>query len=804
MKVFKIDVFIRIMLFPIIILLVGCGGGATIVAPKNNAVVTTAQEYRIRFDDAIPTEFTARINDEIIPLSNFTFEGQEAFVQIETILFKPGSNILSIDEPYNTNIEIYYDVVGPEVRFLSAVGDEIKTIVGYVEDASSVESLYIEGLFITLDENGNFSERINASDSYEVIATDIYGNVSTNNYLNLGEFVDSALSFSIAKNFIDDALPKIVVDLINNINFPPQAFPKQCFHLFLFDACTKFSINNISQNLDNDFLIDSSKNDQLNANVILNQLDLKSLFETFFYCRSFLCGGNGNIFGYVDYPISVYLRGTTATVDLQFYDEGGAPKVRGLPETFQIAIPNGGLGFDIGFGIIKDIPIFGGILNSILNNLFNFIAVPITNILIQIFDVQLIPVIENFINGIISIPNVGDIDAIGYGLQFEKFDIFDGDINLSAATYITVDTQERKFSTLGSRFFEGSIPDLGAVIPPSGNVSDINAILSVNFLNQLIAEAYELGLLDINLILDNLNSEQVIEDELEQSLNAVFSNMIVINVGDDLDLGDIDIEFSLSTDVIPYFQSISEIDSVSGDIMLNLSSIALGAKINLNDESNSQAAFNAIVDASIPLFFDVEEDNILRLGYESKPVIHIRDFSVDLEDVPLVDEITNIILEVANAAIRNLLPSVLDVSIQVPLPSILGYSILLSDIWNPTPDNNAFIALGLSLVSDEESKSAKEPIVYADVESSTMLMASKSGDIDNSKLSSIISLSGDNPTDRPLQYRYRVNDKSWTAWRERSYIDLSDLPVGSYEVDVCARTHMNRENCTSVILSNMN
>ena len=301
-----------------------------------------------------------------------------------------------------------------------------------------------------------------------------------------------------------------------------------------------------------------------------------------------------------------------------------------------------------------------------------------------------------------------------------------------------------------------------------------------------------------------MNSEKVVENELEQLLSTMFSNMIVINIGDGIDLGDIDIEFSFNTDVIPYFQSISETDPVSGDIMLNLSSILLGAKINLNDEANSQAAFNAVLDASIPLFFDVQEDNILRLGYESKPVIQIRDFSIDLEEIPLTDEITDIILEIANAAISKLLPSVLDVSIQVPLPSILGYSILLSDIWNPVPYNNTFIALGLSLVSDEESKSAKEPIVYAEVESSTMLVAGKSGGIDNIESSSIISLSGDNPTDRPLQYRYRVNDKSWTAWRERRHIDLSDLPVGSYEVDVCARTHMNQENCTNVILPNMN
>ncbi|OUS31011.1 hypothetical protein A9Q99_04895 [Gammaproteobacteria bacterium 45_16_T64] len=775
-------------------LLAGCFGTDKIVSPTNDSVSNTAPEFRISFKDGVPETFIATINGVELDSSTFTVEDKDAYLQVDIAMLQAGDNEFALTDPSSVEATFHLDQVGPTIHLLGAEGSDPRSVTGFLDDRGGAESITINGTPLPLDEAGNFSGDIAGSNFFDAVATDIYGYSTAESYATLGQSFNPAIAVRINQQGLDDSLPSAILQIVEALDF--NAFitnpvSESCSGAVIADACGNFNINDVTLTSGSDVDISALSGDKIRVMIHLSRLDLDTTATTFARCKSFLCGGSGNVFGTINFSGVTTVQNTDIAADFVVSVNNGEVSVQIVDGSLDVDLPANGLQVDIDFGAVEDVPFVGSLLNTVVNGIINGLVGILSSIIVDIADGFLASPISSLLNTLIgsvlpdsiAIP-VADT-TLNLGFSPEEFNTSDGGFDLVLGNSLTIDAVDPDVLTpLGSRYTAGSAPSPYPSATPAGTNVDLTATVSANLLNQVLTEAYKGGLLNITL-----DSEDGI------SIGSI------ISIPDfPIDLSGVsNLSIAVTGKSAPAVTLASQADAESGLINVSLLDLTVKVNVDLGDGNGVQEILDTTVDIQSPFDIGVTQDNTLTIGIEGTPVVNVRNFKFMLNGLVLSSGDDGVISNLISTLAPELLPQVLDSIGGIPIPAIEGFTLQLADIWNPNADNNAFMALGGNLVSVAAAAVATLPSVSAQAEEKAFSLFATETMAE--KRSVTITVDGDNPEEEPLEYRYRVNGGHWTIWKQRSSIKINYLPGGDNIIDVCTRTSMLVEDCTAVPVS---
>lgn len=782
------------LLLALLSVLAGCFAEVSIVSPAKDAVSNEAPEFRLRFQNEVPADFAASINGTALDPSEFTIDGKDAFLQVDMGMLQPGNNTFAVTSPAEAERVFHLDLVGPVIHVLGAEGSDPKTVTGYLADKGGATSLTINGGDVALDENGNFNASIAAASIYDLVATDVFGYTSAESFATLGQSFNPSIAVRVNQQGLDDSLPNAILQIVESIDFNSfinNPISESCGNAVIADACGEFNINDVTLTPGSTVDIQALSGNKLRVSIGLSRLDLDTTATTYARCKSFLCGGSGNIFGTLNFSGVTTVRNTDIAADFIVTVSGGNVNVQIIDGTLDVDLPANGLSVDIDFGAVEDVPFVGDLLNTVVNGIINGLVGILSSIIVDIADGFLASPISNLLNSLIEnvLPdNVGIPVAdttLNLGFSPEGFNTSAGGFDLVLANSISIDSVDPDvLPPLGSLYAAGGPPSPYPTTTPGGTGVDLTATVSANLLNQVLTEAYKGGLLNITLDAD---------DGLSIGTFASIPDFPI-----DL-TGVTEFNINLSGASAPGVSVVSQADSADGVIFVSLLDLNLKVNADFGDGNGLQEILDTTIDLRSPFDIGVTPDNTLTIGIEAVPEVNVQNFSFQVGGVGISGGSNGIIANLVNTLAPTLLPEVLSSIGGIPIPAIAGFTLQLADIWNPNAGNTAFLSLGGNLVSVAAAAVAPAPMVtaYQEEQAFSFLTTRTMAE----KRSATIIVDGDNPSDEPLEYRYRVNGGHWTVWKQRSSIELSYLPGGDNLVEVCSRTHMMQQDCTEVFIS---
>jgi len=781
-----------LVLVGLLCFLAGCKN-VQIVSPTNNSVSNTAPEFRIRFKSGVPETFTATINGVVVDQSLFTVDGNDAFAAVSLAQLKAGDNEFAVTEPTEVKTTFHLDQVGPVIHLLGATGDNPKQVTGYLSDRGGPTSLTLNGTSLPLDSKGAFNASIPAATTYELVATDVYGYVTSESYIRLGERFNPAFAVRINQQGLADSLPDAILQIVESLDFNSfitNPISESCSGAVIADACANFSINNIVLTPGSTVSIQALSGNRLRMNVGLSRLDLDTTARTYARCKSFLCGGDGNIFGTLTFSGVTTVQNTNIAADFIVNVSNGNVSVQIVDGTLDVDLPANGLQVDIDFGAVEDIPFIGDLMNTVVNGIINGLVGILSSIIVNIADGFIAGPVSSLVNSLISnlLPDnialpVGET-TLNIGFSPEGFATSSGGFDLVLASDVEIEANDPDvLPVLGSRFAAGAAPSPYPRQTPGGANADLTATLSANLLNQILSEAYEGGLLDVTL--DETNG---------------FSLGSLLAIPDfPLDLvGVEDINIVLKGATAPAVTVLPQASAADGVIALQVLDLTLTINADVGDGNGLQEVLTTTIDLRSPFDLGITADNKLTIGIEGTPDVVVQNFRIKAGGLVISSGNASAIKNLINSIAPQLLPKLLESVGGVPIPSIQGFSLQLLDIWNPNAANTAFLSLAGNLVSAEAMAAAEAPVIAAQAEEQVYPMFATV--TQDQRRSATIRLDGYNPEQEPLEYRYRINGGHWTVWKQREQIQLSYLPAGDNQIEVCARTSLLKEDCTSVVV----
>ena len=770
--------------------LAGCGGDK-ILSPENGSVSNVAPEFRIQFKSDVPDTFVAEINGVAIDSSSFTIDGKEAFVQVDINTLLVGDNTFALTDPSDISATFHLDQVGPVIHMLGADGVDPRNVTGYLDDRGGADSISINGVSLPLDEEGKFAGDVGDANIFDAVATDIYGYSTTESYAKLGQSFNPAIAVRVNQQGLDDSLPNAILQLVEALDFNAfitNPISESCSGAVIADACGKFSINDIDLTSGSDVDIQALSGNKIRAMIHLSRLDMDTTATTFAVCKSFLCGGSGNVFGTINFNGVTTVQNTDISADFIVSINNGDVSVQIVDGTLDVDLPANGLQVDIDFGALEDVPFVGSLLNTVVNGIINGLVGILSSVIVDIADGFLASPISSLLNDLIAnvLPDSVAIPVadttLNLGFSPEDFSTSSGGFDIILGNSLTIDSVDPDvLPPLGSFYVTGDAPSPYPATTPGGTGVDLTATVAANLLNQVLTEAYKGGLLNITL-----DSDDGI------SIGTIGS---IPDFPIDLD-GVTNLNITVSGEASPSVEVVSQADAADGVVAVNLLDLTLKVNMDFGDGNGLQEVLSTTVDLQSPFDIGVTQDNTLTIGIEAVPVVKVRAFRFQLNGVTINSGTDGTISNLLTTLAPQLLPKALDAIGGIPIPAIAGFTLQLADIWNPNATNNAFLSLGGNLVSVAAAAVAPLPLVSAEaVEKNFSLFET----VTNAQKRSVtILVDGDNPGNEPLEYRYRVNGGHWTIWKQRTSIELTYLPAGDNVVDVCTRTNMLKEDCTEV------
>jgi len=287
----------------------------------------------------------------------------------------------------------------------------------------------------------------------------------------------------------------------------------------------------------------------------------------------------------------------------------------------------------------------------------------------------------------------------------------------------------------------------------SSNNTHLTTTISSNLLNQALLAAFESGI-------TNYSSEEPVSgyDYEITSLTPAY-----INLG--TDLGDIGV-FNLD-----YFRV--DLTKVGDSDISETAYMSLS--VNLNDNT-------------IGL-----NDGTLKINLEHQNI------TVNILDLENKSNSVKALLNSVSSILKPLLVPNLTQSLNnIPVPSLYGYNIDLVDKYASNA-NKAHLTLTGDITPIALTTLAMAPTTYGYVQEAPQGAYSPTAEV-NTDTTITLNFSGDNPTDHPLKYRYKIDNGNWSVWTSDEALTLYNIPSGTHTATICSRTYQMKvdPNCTEV------
>jgi len=203
-------------------------------------------------------------------------------------------------------------------------------------------------------------------------------------------------------------------------------------------------------------------------------------------------------------------------------------------------------------------------------------------------------------------------------------------------------------------------------------------------------------------------------------------------------------------------------------------------RVYLENENDENIHSTTVVDLSLTLSKDtigVENGNLVVNLEQVTPDFKVITFNdKDGFEAAAVDVALKLLIPVFMPELTSSLNS-------LPLPDLAGYSI---NLRKTAASENKHLLLAGDMVSLAATAAATAPDTYAVLEANIQTDAATE---ETSTAAVTLSLSGDNPTEQPLQYRYQIDGGNWSVWTEKTEATLNNVTPGSHTAVICARTY---------------
>jgi len=447
-------------------------------------------------------------------------------------------------------------------------------------------------------------------------------------------------------------------------------------------------------------------------------------------------------------------------------------------------------------------------MNKVINLVNEGLEKTLTPLFLGITEKAVLPVVNQFVK---YIPLKVGLDV---GLLGDSMSSILAPSTLETAyngiyldTAVTLKAKEVKRPDLGSLYVVGEnggeipLPELD-VLTPDGREYDVAAILGSNFMNQVFLALHESGVLDISITKGEDGTLSINDQELLKE---------ILGPGDAL-------RITLNTKHAPAIV-------LGGNDITLVSLLIDDAYLNLETKKQGQSEFVPLLAADLTikaaLDIGVNEDSSLDLAIIGVPEIRAN----KLYDFALLEGLDAATLNrMINGLVLPLLPVLADGLSAIQLPAIAGFKILPEGIW--LDEDEAYLAIALSLVRSSESEAADEPTIDISIGGTNLGDMLDGGDLDleavteglGQSLGGLMSgglklepnlkegavtvfLSGDNPELASLQFRLCVDGGICSIWSERDKWTLANLKPGNHSLDVCSRTTLLKKACETLKFS---
>ena len=691
------------LVFAMLTLLAGClPQPVEIVTPALNAVSNQPPEFRLRFKDAVPATFTATINGQALASSLFTVSGKDAYIQLTANQLVSGENTVAVTSPGNVSRKFHYDIEGPVVHLWGAVGEGTKTVTGYLTDIGGPAAISINGVQTAVNAQGAFSLNVAAAEFYQLVATDKFGNARRETYASLGQTFEKSLGVRVNQQGLDGSVTDAILAIVEGTEFAGllvNPIVKECINNpLLADACAGISVNDIDLSPGSSIDITALDGNRLVVDINLSEITLDLTASTYATCRIATCSLlplilRGQTFGQLNFSGAATVRNTHVAMDFELYVENGEIKIRIIPGSLDVDLPLNGLSVDIDYGLVENIPLVGGVFNNLMNSLISGLGSPIASILAEVFDQFIATPVSLIFNSLISeiIPeevgvNIADT-TLYLAFILESFETSQGGFELDLSTAINIENADPTvLPPLGSLYVTGDAPATYPKTTPDGTPVDLTLTVSANMINQVLAEAFQGGVLNISLSeADGLTIGSLFDlDDLPVDLTGVTDLRVEIQGG-----------------TAPTVSILPQADAETGVLFISVLDLGVAVKVDFGDGRGLQQILATTIDLRAPIKIAINDENALSLSIEKTPEFTIQKISVSLGGLTLTVSDKSFVGRIVNALAPSFLPPVLEAIGAIPLPAVAGFDLELVDVWNPSANNQAYMSVGVNLVPAE-------------------------------------------------------------------------------------------------------
>lgn len=723
----------------------------TVDTPLEDGIYATPPDITLTLKDVNTSELAMTLNG--VNVTNlFTTTATSAKVtgtNIKTLLVG-GDNIFRVTAPEEHTVNFYYDIVGPEIHLTQVQQTTSVHLVGYAYDPSALTSLSINNANILLQQDGSFDTSIASASQYKFVAIDTLGNRSETTLIAPDSQLVPAISARLNRTGLDFLVGEIQqyvagIDYGSMIRGLNPLYAGGCDSVSCWWTWINLTGTDLRMSAPDIYLEVANSTGTFNLWVILNNLavDIDASWAV-----SGIPGG-----GVASVNASRAQLSGTAQIVIQNQQIGVS--ISSLNMSLE------GFSFDIDWLWDAIESIFYGLVQDIVENavgeqlqaqipslMSGFLAQIPTDVQLDLagktFEVKILP-------QSLTSPNSGLTVVLGGGIAN-----ISSDASMGAA--------------LGSVYRNDPMPALNTTTPTGKNY-DVGAVLAVNLVNQALLSAYGSGLMKISTDGDGVTG-----------IPALPGASVRVNIQ-------------------PYSPPFVELkQNQFGLAELKAYDLLFSLDYKPSGASSYTPNFQAVLNVGAPFDLGVSADNFLQAGIEELPFIKVR--SVTNLGTTTFNEAT--VQALVDWIMPQLLPKLANAIGTVPVPSYAGYGLKLKEMWvADTP--KSYLAIAGDLVKVATTAAATPPLTIAslnDPERSSIAAwinvgTALSGDEVR------LYVSGENPTDQPLEYRYRLDQGDWSLWKEREQIVLRRVLSGDHTVEVCSRTYLLKENtaCDEVLFT---